>query len=290
MSQQTQLDRYKLLVDFINKNFKEKIKCKDIEAISFYSYRNINRIFQALQQETIGQYIKRLKLEKAAEYLKYSTKSIMDIAIELDYSDQAAFSKAFKNQFDCSPSSFRDVYSLIRNVNQVAADPSKKETIEPLQYVIEELPAFDILYLEYKGASDNLVAIEKTWTTLEQYANKNQLINSDSIFLAEILDDDEITEIRHCRYNAAIVLEQALDFELKGFFKTKKIARQKYAKFIHRGSHESCEDSYKTIYSRWMFDVQLEFVDLPTIEFYLNDPKDTLEKDLLIEIYIPVAV
>lgn len=45
---------------------------------------------------------------------------------------------------------------------------------------------------------------------------------------------------------------------------------------------------YHTIYNQWMFQVQLELEDLPTLEFYLNDETNTPEEDLLTEIYIPI--
>ena len=41
----TQLERYKKLLDYLDKEFKTNIDIKEIEEISFYSYRNINRIF-----------------------------------------------------------------------------------------------------------------------------------------------------------------------------------------------------------------------------------------------------
>ena len=81
----TQLERYKNTISYIQQNFKEKIDIDLIESISNYSYRNINRIFLALHHETIGKYIKRIRLEKAAEYLKFSNHQISDIALEVGF-------------------------------------------------------------------------------------------------------------------------------------------------------------------------------------------------------------
>ena len=92
MKNATQLERYKLLKEYIDTQYKEPINIAQIEQVCFYSYRNMNRIFLALHQETIGQYIKRVRLVKAAEYLKYSEKSIFDIALEVGFSDVHALS------------------------------------------------------------------------------------------------------------------------------------------------------------------------------------------------------
>jgi len=83
LKNQTQIDRYKKLIVFLNNNYKEDLTTKQIESICFYSYRNINRIFSALHNESIGQYIKRLRIEKAAEYIKFSNSAIAKIARSL---------------------------------------------------------------------------------------------------------------------------------------------------------------------------------------------------------------
>ena len=62
MDNPTQLERYKKLLLFIDENFKEEINIPKIEEACFYSYRNINRIFNAIHGETIGKYVKRLRL------------------------------------------------------------------------------------------------------------------------------------------------------------------------------------------------------------------------------------
>lgn len=284
MSELEQLKRYKKLLAFIEENFKENIQIQQIEDIAFYSYRNINRIFLALQRETIGKYIRRLRLEKAAEYLKYSNQEISDIALELGYSDIAAFSKAFKNKFRTSPSSFRQKHqqnpSLVLDGSPNAALPS----LPLLDYEIVELPSWDILYLEYLGSYHNIAAINQTWQDLENYAAQQQLIQDDSIFFAEILDDEAITSEIHCRYRAALVLPTPLDFLPEGLFQTKVLEKQKYAKFIHQGSHESSLETYDQIYTQWLENMTYEFADKPVLEIF-TDPE---APNPITEIYIPI--
>ncbi len=288
MGNPTQLDRYKSLLDFLDQKFKEDITIKDVENVSFYSYRNINRIFTALHHETIGKYIKRIKLEKAAQYLKYSDNTISDIAFEVGYSDVAAFSKAFKSQFNSSPSQFRETQELKQRIIQKAISTDKGIQKPSIAFEIEELPNLDILYLTYQGSFEDIKAIKKVWDQLMKYAFKKKLIDDNSIFLAEILDDNEITDQLHCRYNAGIVIETPLNFEPKGLFRTKAIPQQKYAKFLHKGSHEDSLITYDYIYSNWITDIHLELEDKPTLEFFLNDEEDTPPGELLTEIYIPI--
>ncbi|RLK03044.1 AraC family transcriptional regulator [Tenacibaculum discolor] len=288
MKNSTQVERFNKLLDFLEKRFKTSIDINEIEDISFYSYRNINRIFLALQHETIGQFLKRRKLEKAAEYLKFSDNEISDIALEIGYSDIAAFSKAFKKYFRCTPSRFRNSYTLLQKITNQILEESNKKNESLLKFEIETLPTFQMLYLQYKGTYENVKGIEKTWKQLLKYADKRKLLTDKTIVLGEVLDDDEITESINCRYNAGIILTEAQKIEVEEMFKVKEVASQKYAKFIHKGSHESCFETYNTIYAHWIYEVQLEFADAPTLEFYLNDEENTSQEELITEIYIPV--
>ena len=288
MKNSTQIERFNKLLDFLEERFKTSIDIHEIEEISFYSYRNINRIFLALQHETIGQFLKRRKLEKAAQYLKFSDNEISDIALEIGYSDIAAFSKAFKKYFHCTPSRFRSSYTLQQKITNQILEESNKKNESLLKFEIETLPTFQMLYLQYKGTYENVKGIEKTWKQLLKYADKRKLLTDKTIVLGEVLDDDEITESINCRYNAGIILTEAQKIEVEGMFKVKEVASQKYTKFIHKGSHESCFETYNTIYAHWIYEVQLEFADAPTLEFYLNDEENTSQEELITEIYIPV--
>ena len=150
MGNETQLERYKKLLSYIDENFKEDINIEIVEAVCHYSYRNINRIFQALHQETIGKYIKRLRLEKAAHYLKYSDMGVADIGFEVGFEARAAFSKAFKHKFGCAPATFRATSEWQREqLEQTLLSEEGKE---------RQILDFEIVYLpEFKYILDSFV-------------------------------------------------------------------------------------------------------------------------------------
>lgn len=288
MQNKTQLDSYKRLTTYIDTHFKEEINIKKVEEICHYSYRNMNRIFQALHQETIGKYIKRIRLEKAAQYLKYSEHKIANIGFNVGFEDVASFSKAFKNHYGYAPSSFRKKSQSIQEMTRQTFLSKNRRNRVPISFEIECLPDFELLGIEYKGSYEDFEHIEKMWNHFFTYVEEKRLCNKDSIFVAEFLDDDEISDHINCRCNLAMILQEPLTFEPQGFFKVKKHYHQKYAKFIHKGSHDSCTETYHKIYAFWMFDVKLDFVDLPTLEFYPNDSPFTPQDELITEIYIPV--
>jgi len=280
------LERYKNTIDYIHQNFKDEIDIEVVESISCYSYRNINRIFSALHQETIGKYVKRLRIEKAAEYLKYSDHQISDIALEVGFGDIAAFSKAFKRRFKCSPLAFRrkdlEAKHPLIDIDNI------QNTENPIAFDIESLPEFNYLFFEHRGDYSDIKSLEKSWRKFLTYTYESKLLTDQSIVFSELFDDTEISHAIHCRTNLGLIIDPKLNFKPKELFNIGWHKPQKYAKFTHVGSPETIEQTYNKIYASWIYDIQLEFEDKPTLEFYINHEDDIPSHNYITELYIPV--
>lgn len=109
MPKKDQEDRMDLLEAYLRDSSK-KITEYSIAEHSFYSYRHANRLFKSLKGEPINVYATKIRLQKAAEYLQYSARTVSEIAIEVGYESIASFSKAFKKSYHLSPSNFRKKY------------------------------------------------------------------------------------------------------------------------------------------------------------------------------------
>ncbi|MEO0688428.1 MAG: GyrI-like domain-containing protein, partial [Cyanobacteria bacterium J06649_11] len=252
-------------------------------------YRNINRIFEAIHKETIGKYIKRLRLEKAAQFLKYSDMGISQIAYHVGFEDRSAFSKAFSKKYQCSPKDYRNNSESIRVEIQNTIDPQGASDRQKLHFEIEYLPTFEYLFLECRGNYQDLETINKHWQTFLEFTDSKGLLNQNSILMTEIIDDDDFGDQLNSRYRHALILEKPLDFEPPDLYRVKSHKRQKYAKFTHQGSPQSSADFYQKIYAFWMLDVGHELTDAPILEFYPNFDEDQPEDSLITEIYIAIT-
>ena len=94
-------------IHFIEKHYNKPISVQDLERVSHYSYRNIQRIFKYSCGETIGNYQQRLKVENAYKLILYTQNPLSDIALSVGFESLAAFSKAFKHRFGVSPKQAR---------------------------------------------------------------------------------------------------------------------------------------------------------------------------------------
>lgn len=63
----------------------------------------LGRIFAAETGMSVPQYLRKLRLQKAAEYLREGTHNVTEAAFDVGYSSLSHFSKAFYEEFGCCP-------------------------------------------------------------------------------------------------------------------------------------------------------------------------------------------
>ncbi|MFW5663623.1 MAG: ATP-binding protein [bacterium] len=71
------------------------------------SVSQLNRKLKALIDQTPGQLISSLRLQRAADLLAQKAGSVSEIGYEVGFTDNAYFARAFKKQFGCSPSEYK---------------------------------------------------------------------------------------------------------------------------------------------------------------------------------------
>ncbi|EED9465040.1 helix-turn-helix transcriptional regulator [Salmonella enterica subsp. enterica] len=76
--------------------------------ISGYSRRYMQKIFKAVTGMNISNYIRKRKLTQAAILLKLTKKKIYHISMELNFSTQQSFTRAFLREFNVTPLEYRN--------------------------------------------------------------------------------------------------------------------------------------------------------------------------------------
>jgi len=72
---------------------------KQVGCSSFY----LSRIFSQQMSKTISQYLRQLRMEKAAELLRAGRLNVTQVAMEVGYASSSHFSVAFHETFGCCP-------------------------------------------------------------------------------------------------------------------------------------------------------------------------------------------
>jgi AraC family transcriptional regulator len=242
-------------IHFIEENYYRTITIKEIEQVSFYSYRNIHRIFKNVCKESIAAFQKRLKLENAYKMLLYNLEPIHHIAYTVGFKTHESFAKAFKQHFGFTATEVRKRKEIIFNNNDSLINNVATATTIPYDKVY--MPSTQIVYSRVIASYES-PEIELHWS-----AFMNNEFPPQTDFYGIIADETLITEDNKCRYDACA--SQALYLKE---YPVKSIFGRKYLKFIHAGAYNQLERTYRHIFSQWMFESEFAFSNLPIVEHY----------------------
>ena len=81
---------------YIEHHLGEDIKVEDAAAAAGYSYYHFTRQFNALLGESVGSYIRKRRIAKAAKELLYTDRRILDIALDCGFESAESFSAHHK--------------------------------------------------------------------------------------------------------------------------------------------------------------------------------------------------
>ncbi len=87
------------VIDYINNHLDEPIEVAVLARIANISTFHFCRVFKALRGESPIAYIARLRIETAAQLLRYTSLPVEAIAFNVGYETPASLSKAFKLQY-----------------------------------------------------------------------------------------------------------------------------------------------------------------------------------------------
>ncbi len=98
-------------LQYINKNFKEKISLKAIETNLHVNPSYFSTLFKNEMGITFTDYLNTLKIEYACTLLANSNMSIIDISLSAGFDDQSYFTKVFRKAKGVAPKQYRSSHS-----------------------------------------------------------------------------------------------------------------------------------------------------------------------------------
>lgn len=96
---------------YIENNFQEKITIEELSAECALSRRSLERRFKRATNNTVNEYIQRVKIEAAKKSFETSRKNITEVMFDVGYSDTKAFRGTFKKITGMTPFDYRNKYN-----------------------------------------------------------------------------------------------------------------------------------------------------------------------------------
>ncbi|NVO10734.1 MAG: AraC family transcriptional regulator [Bacteroidales bacterium] len=206
---------------YINQNLAGDVSLETIARIANYSPFHFQKIFSEALKETPKQYVIRLRLERAAHFIKiFPNLAINEIASGCGFSSNSIFSRAFKNYYGISAEKFRELPS--DKLQEVSVKRNKfthwEETpwITPITDIQEKIetikiyspPAVSTMY-PFKIACIQTTLSHKenisfAFKSLLQWAVPRELVTTSTKYFGIWLDFPFITPSDKCRFLCGI--------------------------------------------------------------------------------------
>lgn len=92
--------------DYIDEHVAEPITLSDLAKVAGYSQWHCAKIFKELTSKAPFEYIRALRLSKAALMLRDEKKKVIDVAFDFVFASHEGFTRAFSKQFGISPKQY----------------------------------------------------------------------------------------------------------------------------------------------------------------------------------------
>ncbi len=104
------LQAYKLrrVIDFMNQHLAEAFSLADLAESAQLSEYHFSRLFKQATGLSPSQYFIRLRMDRARQLLSHTDHSIIDIGMEVGYSNPSHFSQVFRHKVGIPPSAYRN--------------------------------------------------------------------------------------------------------------------------------------------------------------------------------------
>jgi AraC family transcriptional regulator len=284
--------RINRVIDYLRGNLDRQVKLAELAKVACFSEFHFHRIFRAVSGETLHNFTNRLRLEKAARHLRFSDRSLTDIALDCGFSSSATFSRAFRSGYDTSPSQFRKSGEIKKSKickelctgQEYVLPMSAEEKRSAFPVRLIDLPERQVAYIRITNAFDldRLLAVFKT---MIEWA-KSQHIFSQGILFGMTVDDPDVTPKHLYRYE--VCLASSLPFECMEGMSKLKMPAMRYAATRVSGDIRKVATAWDYLVRSWLIKSACEPEHAPALEIFLDKESATDWSHFELELCLPV--
>jgi len=225
------------------------------ERVGFSAY-HYHRIFREIIGEPVKEYIRRLRIERAAYRLKVSEETILHIALDAGFKTHESFTRAFTRQFLITPNEFRNNFLRASHKRKKQAQPkyiadyNVKAEPTSRQIRLEHIRQIIVAFVRHVGPYDKLLDTDSPmsllWDELFEWGNANKLINADSLLIGIPQDDPSITPPEKQRFDVCVQIPEFRN--PSGHIGCQTISAGMFGVSRHYGSFDNLAEAYLHIY------------------------------------------
>ncbi len=173
MATEQQIARINDVLYEIHRDTSAELSGQLLAKVAAYSEQHFHRVFQQVVGESVHQYVRRTRLEQAANQLMFDRKRpILEIAEQCGFASLSSFSRAFKATFGATPGRWRTEEKGAKprpylTDNEIATAYKRLQSADLPTPNLVELPAQPVAYVRHLGYGRD---IRLAWQTLQAWA------------------------------------------------------------------------------------------------------------------------
>jgi AraC family transcriptional regulator len=257
-----------------------------IAAAARLSPFHFHRVFKAILGETLNQFVKRLRLERALYLMSHAPKqSLTQVALDCGFSSSNDFSRSFKQHFGTAPRTFdlerfrqarRAEFERVFS-NQTDAKVQSlpvQQNPDGFTVTLRDLPARSVAYIRVFNPYREGV-VQSACERLLAWAAARGL--SEGQWLGYMWEEPETVALTHCRYDAALVIDTVdlswqHNFVGKGEIGRFDFPAMRVAEVVIRGDIAQEVRAIDWLYQAWLPNSGYVPDDQPAFEAWLGLP------------------
>ena len=298
--QKEYINRINRVIDYIEANLDKELPLEKLSEVALFSPFHFHRIFSALVGETVNEFVKRKRIEKAAKLLNHDLDTpISDIAYYCGFNSVPVFCRNFKSYFNLSAKEYREkrqeekskksqLNSKFNKLEETGEDyvcdvNNLKLNIMNKGIEIKDMPALNLVYCRHVGQFNQ---IAEAYGKLMQWAGPRGYLNNPNFKTVTVYHDDPgITEIEKVRQSACITVNEPVKTE--GEFGNMTVSAGKYMVGRFEIDETQFKDAWDSV-CRNLSESGYQPADENPYELYHNNHEEHPEKKFILDICIPV--
>jgi AraC family transcriptional regulator len=300
------ISRINKVMNHVDRHIDRTLSLGELAEIANFSPFHFHRIFTVLTGETPGNYVQRMRVEKAARMLQNDRRmTIGEIACACGFGSISLFSRSFRAFFNTTAKEYRQKEKIIfakdglrySKNGQLMSKNMKQEfdfdaqlcpvKLKELIFMdtkiqIKEMPEMKVVYIRHTGEFNQ---IGKAFEKLMKWAGPRGLLNfPETKTVTVYLDDPSVTAIEKLRQDACITVNS--DVKVEGEIGKAVIPAGKHAVGRFQIDVRGFEKAWNTV-CLWITESGYQPCGNP-YELYYSSPEDGVQGQFDLEICIPV--
>jgi len=275
------VERVNRAIDHVVRNLDGNLELEEVARAACFSPFHFHRVFKSLIGETLGQFVKRQRLERALYLMSHAPgRSLTDVALDCGFSSSSDFSRSFKQRFGVPPSAFD--LATFRNARRSEFERGALSGVDGaprlarlspglnpdgFEVVLRDLPPRTVAYIRVLDPYGSFAAVTEAYERLMAWAEERGL--ADRQWLGYQWEDPEIVALEDCRYDVALEVD---DVQPEGRIGRYEFPAMRVAEVTIAGGIELEQRAIDWLFGTWLPRSGFVPDDQPAFEAWIGRP------------------